>query len=678
MEVIFNNTLGDAHPVEEGSDYEAVIRRKIADAVDYEESFLAGGREENQNYYYGHLPAPITRGENGEVVNRSSVVSTDVRDTILSIMPSLIRIFASSEHVVCYSARQESGEPMARQATEYANYVFWTENQGFLTLHSVLKDALTVKTGIVRVWTDMDFDIREQEYQGITHEQLQLLISEVPNVEVVYLDQGPDIINSVTLRYQVDKPQHRVEAVPPEEFRISREAKTIESAGLIGYERQVSISDLIKRGYDRDDLMDHLSRAPVYSDERNIRNPALTDGDYTTDVVDFGEFFIRVDSNDDGIEELHHICTVGSDYHIVSDVVVDDNEFAVFTPDPRPHTVIGDSIADLVKDIQKIKTNMIRANLDNLSEANNPRTVINELLVNVEDALNDEVGAVIRTRGDPATSVSYAKIPYIGADILQNVKYMDEIRASRTGITEASKGLDPAAMQSTALVGIDAIVSGAQERIELIARILCETGYKRMFKLLLREFVNNPNNKRTVKLTGGWTPINPSLFDPEMDVSVNATLGKGSDTVRLQALLSVKQDQIMIMEKYGLDNPVATPVELRNTLSDVLELANIKNVSRYFKEVTPDVMRNIATAPKEPDPATLLAQAELEKVKATVAKAIADRGVKLRQMTLDEQKFAADEDFRRDKMLIDSLVELLGMGQEAAMPEVENLNTESE
>lgn len=666
METLFKNSgIGSNSPgvfVDETT-YEYRIRMLIEDAVDYEESYLSRAREENQAYYNGLQPAlsAVEEGEEDESPNRSTFVSTDVRDTILTVMPSLMRIFTNFDQKVAdFVPNTEEQQEMAEQAYDYVNYVFYEDNAGFLVLHSVLKDALTVKAGITKWWTDTDQEVQERTFQNLSQEQYQYLVYEMPDVEVVDMGEVNEmgLISHVTFRYIVDKPITKIDAVPPDEFRIARDAKDVESAGLVGHERIVPISDLVAKGYDPEQLKDYIQSQISYSDERYLRNPGLTD-DKSIEGVLYGEWYIRIDGDGDGVAELRHICTVGQNYVILSDEVVPYTRFALWASDPRPHTAIGDCLADITKDIQRIKTNMMRGQLDNLAESIHPRTVVNELVTNIEDVLNDEVGAVIRTRGDPNAAVAFTKTPYAGADVQVTVDYLDKVRASRTGITEASKGLDPKAMQSTALVGIDAIVSGAQERIELIARILAETGLKATLKGLLREIVDNPNPSRTIKLRGKWATVNPSFYDPTMRIQVNPTLGKGTDIVRLQALGEVKQTQLMIIQQYGINNPVVSPIEFRNTVVDMLAIANIKNPSRYFKDVTPEVMEAVMNQPKEPDPTAVLAQAELEKVKKDIIIESGRFALQQERQRFDEMKFNREDDFKRDKLNVDTAVKVL-------------------
>lgn len=632
---------------EDDNTYQYVVRAMIEDSVSFEESILSPAREENLEFFYGEQPAPEGEG-------KSTAVSTDFRDTVMSILPSLIRIFTSTERVCNCSPNYKGQEEMAKQCTDYLNYVLWEDNNGFLILHDIIKDALRCKTGVMRWWTDNDEEVTEQEFTNVTREQLQVLISENQTVEVVKAEPGPnpDAIHRLCLRFVKSKPMIRIVSVPLDEFRVSRKAKDVDTAPLIGHDQIVNVSELVKMGYSLDELEEYLNASmDNNSSDRIFRNQGLDEGDLT-DAWDirYGCYYIRIDKDGDGIAELRKIHTVGDNHHIIADDVVQFANFAVWCPDPEPHTLIGDTPADLVKDIQTIKTNMLRGSLDSLAQSIWPRTVFNQILTNTDDVLNDEIGAPIRTNGSPADSVQQFTHTFVGQPVFTMFDVMERLRQQRTGIGDASKGLDPRALQSTNVTGIDAIVQGAQERIELCARILAETGMKQLFKGLLREIVNNPNTERTIQLRGQWVTVNPSTFDPTMRISVNPTLGKGSDMTRLMALQEVKQTQTAIMTQFGVENPLCGVQEYRNTLVDLLAIANIKNVSRYFKEITEEVIAKIASTPKEPDAATLLAQSEMEKNRVKMATEIS-------KSNFQDRKLRIDDDFRRDQMVVKGLLD---------------------
>jgi hypothetical protein len=633
---------------DEDTVYAATVRALIDDSISYEESTLGPAREENLRYFYGELPEQEGDG-------KSSAVSTDFRDTVMAILPSLMRIFTSTENVVNCKPNHKGQEDTARQCTDYLNYVLWEDNPGFLIIHDICKDALRCKTGVMRWWTENDEEVTEQEFQGITQEQFQFLVHENPTVEVIDAkpsQTAPGTLESLRIRFVKSKPMTKIVSVPLDEFRISRKAKDVDCSPLIGHDQIINISELVKQGYELEEIADFMNQtSDNYSTDRLFRNSGLDEGDLSDQWdVRYGCYYIRIDKDGDGIAELREIHTIGDDHNILYDEVVQYTNFAVWCPDPEPHTLVGDTPADLVKDIQTIKTNMLRGSLDSLAQSIWPRTVFNQTITNTDDVLNDEIGAPIRTMGDPNSAVMSINHNFVGEPVFKMFGIMEQLRQSRTGISDASKGVDPRALQSTNVTGIDAIVQGAQERIELCARILAETGMKQLFKGLLREIVNNPNQMRTVQLRGKWVDINPSTFDPTMRISVNPTLGKGSDMTRLMVLQDVKATQTTIMTQFGVENPLCGIQEFRNTLTDILAIGNVKNVDRYYREVSDDQVKAIAATPKEPDAATLLAQSEMEKNRVKMATEIS-------KSNFADRKLRVDDDYRRDEMMVKGLLD---------------------
>ena len=545
--------------------YEQYIHAMISDARDYEGSVLAEERNESQAYYYGYLPGLNTDGNNysdttiiqdptatyaeilgynKETANRSTFVSTDVRDAIMLMLPGLIRLFGASEAPVYLVPRSEEEIDTAKQATDYVNYVFWCDNPGFLILYGALKDALTVRTGFVKWWCDENKETVRKRFTRITADQIQQLIMENPTAKLVHVGQpipsgmpsppgprlclcrldrlvlrpvdrrrrprlgllflrlarrrlarcrlwwwphrapppGPMVRSSplppvrppptfdeVIVQFEVNKPLIKVAGVPPEEMRLDRYARTFRDSRIVGHERVVAVDQMIAMGYSREQCLEHIQSQNIneYTMEAQLRNAGRFMSTRVGDGVLYGEWFIKADQNGDGQPELRYICTMGENHEIVSDEEANRVKFSLFSCDPISHTIVGDSIADYTEDIQKIKTNMMRGILDSLAESINPKTVVNELMVNLDDALNDDLGAVIRTRGDPSQSVMYTQTPFVGQSAMPVVEMLNDVLARRTGLTDAAKGLDPKALQSSTQIGVEAIVNGAQERVEL-------------------------------------------------------------------------------------------------------------------------------------------------------------------------------------------------------------------
>ena len=716
--------------------YNEYIQAMITDSRDYEGSFLAGDRNKAQEYYYGLLPGLDSNGEikgsdttivedpsatyaeilgyDKETANRSTYVSTDVRDAIMLMLPSLIRLFAASENPVFLVPRSQDEVDQAQQATDYVNYVFWCDNPGFLILYGALKDALTVRTGFVKWWCDENKETTRKRFTKITADQVQQILLENPSAKLVHVGRPipsgmptpppmpqsppmpppsglgstpppsgpspsptpmggpsgsapggpppsmpmgppppPPTFDEVIVQFEIDKPLIKIAGVPPEEMRLDRYARTFRDSRLVGHERVVPIDQMIAMGYPRELCMDHIQSQQIneFTMEAQLRNAGRFMSTRVGDGVLYGEWYIKADKNGDGQPELRYICTMGDDHKIVSDEEANRIKFALFSCDPISHTIVGDSIADYTEDIQKIKTNMMRGILDSLAESINPKTVVNELMVNLDDALNDDLGAVIRTRGDPNSAVMYTQTPFVGQAALPVVELMNDMLARRTGLTDAAKGLDPKAIQSSTQIGVEAVINGAQERVELVARVLCETGFRDLFTGLYNEICENPNPPRTLRVNGKFIPFDTSTFDQSMSVEVNPNLGKGNDMVRVVALSGIKNDQTALIAQMGLGNPICGPQEMLNTMTDMLALANVKNVGRYFKTPTPQQMQQMLSAPKPPDPQAMAAQAMMEKVRAETAKAVG-------QQTIDRTKMQQENEFKHTQLQAKTQIDL--------------------
>ena len=722
--------------------YDAYIDLMITDARDYEGSVLAANRDYAQKYYYGLLPTlypddnPYSdttfvedrdatyaeyNKDDQDTANRSRFVSTDVRDAIMLMLPSLIRLFAATESPVELVPRSANQSDMATQATNYVNYTFWNDNNGFLILYGAFKDAMTVKTGFVKWWTDNEKEVRTKIWTHITAQQIQQILTEDPSAKIGRIGQpvqppppppqmqpppGPGIpgmgpppgaplgagpppmggppppppptgppggappgmggpppggpppgmagpppgpppamggmppiaiYDEVEIRYEVAKPLVKITGVPPEEMRIDRYARTFKESRIVGHERVLPIDELTAMGWAREDLEDHIQSQSLaeFTSEPQMRNPGRQMGTRMGDGVNYGEWYVKADKDGDGVPELRRIITLGEDHKIVEDKPANRIKFALFSVDPISHTIVGDSIADLTMDIQRIKTNLARAVLDSAAESINPKTVINELIVNVEDALNDDLGAVIRSRGDPSSAVAFNNIPFLGQAALPVIEFLNDVLQRRTGLSDAAKGLDPKALQSSTMIGVEAVINGQQERTELVARVLAETGYRDLFAGIYNEICENPSQQRTLKVNGEWTDYDTGTFDSSMGVEVNPTLGKGSDTVRLMTLQQIKADQQTVIAQMGLGNPICGLPELYNTQTDMLAIANFKNPSRYFKMPDPAALQQLLSAPKEPDAMTLAAQAQYQKVKADAAQALGDQNIRKAQQDQD-------------------------------------------
>lgn len=632
---------------------QSIVGKEIDDAIDYVDNWVSPIRSQATKYYRGE---PFGDEEEG----RSQVVSMDVRDTVQAIMPSLMRIFHGTDKTVEFVPQGAEDVDQAKLATDYVNYIVNRDNNGFLVTHAAFQDALVRKVGIIKAYWDDKTEYETHNYTGLSDQELAVLMADEnaqvdvletliegePQIDEMGQMMMPPQRHSAQVTYSRPDGRVRIEALPPEEFLISREAKSVADSDFTAHRRIVTVSELVQMGYDPDDFVNVGS---VYDDmemnvERTTRNPALShemdqrDDDAMRKVL-YVETYIRVDYDMDGIAELRKICTVGDSNKILMNEPVDQAPFCTFCPDPEAHDFFGMSVADSVMDIQRIKSSVMRNTLDSLSMSIHPRLAVTEGMVSIEDAMNTEVGAIIRQRAPG--NVQSLSMPFVGREAFPVLQYLDEIKESRTGISKASQGLDAAALQSTTAAAVNATVTQSQQRIELIARIFAETGMRDLYKMILRLISKHQDKPRMVRFNQDFQAIDPRVWDTSMDVSVNVALGKGTDTERMNILMQLGQIQKEAMTAFGPNNPLTDLSKLSNTMREYAKLAGYKDPSKFFND--PATYQAPPEPPKGPDINEQLIAVQIQEIQANIQK-------KAAELQVEEKRIALEDDRKRDEL----------------------------
>jgi hypothetical protein len=641
---------------------QGVISAEIYDAISFIDDDIGGNRALATEYYYG---LPFGDEEEG----RSQVVSMDVRDTVQGILPSLMRIFFGPERVVEFAPQGPEDVQSAEQATDYVDFIFKRDNPGFKILHSAFKDALVRKVGIVKYWWDESVEVKAESF-SMLDEQTMMFLTEDPDIEISAVreyptpnsqpttdEQGnqipPPMMYDVEIKRRIKTGKVKIEALPPEEFLIDRRAKSIDEATFVGHRTMKTVSDLVAMGYDYDEMVEVAGNGNDFDNnqEYQARNPfavisTANNGDPSSKSVLYIEGYLKVDFDGDGIAEMRRICTVGTGNKVLRNEIVDDRQFADFCPDPEPHTFFGMCPADVVMDIQRIKSNVQRGILDSLAQAIHPRTAIVEGQANMEDVLNTEVGAVIRMRAPGM--VQPFTTPFVGQAAFPMLDYLDDIKQTRTGISKAAAGLDADALQSTTKAAVSATVNAAHQHIEMIARIFAETGLRKLFTGILKLVIENQDKARMIRLRNTFVPIDPRSWDANMDVIVNVGVGDGTMEDRIALLTQVAARQEQIIGQQGPSNPVVSVPQYTNTLTKMLQLAGIKDSQNYFAQLPVDWTAPEAPEPK-PTPEEMLAKVQADSIQADIEK-------KAAQLQLDREKMIMDDDRERDRIEQDGIL----------------------
>jgi len=638
------------------------IRGEITDSLGYMGDTISHQREKAMQYYYG-LPF------GNEVDGRSQYVDSTVQDTIEWIKPSLMRVFASGDEMVKFSPHGPEDVQMAEQATDYVNYVFTKDNPGWEILYSWFTDALLSKNGIVKVWWDEYEDWNREEYQRLSEIEFETLILS-NNVEVIEHSQYPDpqaqtmevipgaavaLLHDVVVKRNSYTGKIRIENVPPSEFLIARESKTIQDARFVCHrtektlselremypEKKLEVEDLRSGGEDMAEFsMERLER---YDFDKSARYwEGWGDSTYGEDGLRtywLHESFLKTDFNGDGITELRKVCTVGS--IVLSNEEIDSIPFVSLTPVKIPHKFFGLSVADLVMDLQLMKSTLMRNLMDNMYNQNFGRYAVLEGQANLDDLLTQRPGGVVRVKSPNA--VTPLATPSLEPYSFQMLEYLDGVRESRAGVSRMSQGMNENALTShTTATAVNAVMSAAQSRVELIARNFAETGVKELMYRIYELLLKNQDKERVVMLRNNWVPVRPDAWNDKYDCTVSVALGNGNKDQQLAHLSAIMQFAGQAMQG-GL--PIANAQNMYN-----IGAAMVKNMG--FQNVQ-DFLTDPSQAPPQPNPQQQVAQMELELKHKELEIKAADVQVKQAKIEQEYQKNAVDAQLKMAELKLE-------------------------
>ncbi len=645
----------------------SVISREITESLNHFDTEYTQDRIDALDYYLG-------RPLGNEVEGRSSVISTEVADVVEQIMPSMMRIFTGTDKVVRFAPRTEEDVEKAEQATDYVNFVLQNDNDYYRILYNFIKDSLLFKIGVIKVCWDETDEVQQETYEGLEESELALLLAN-PDVEVV--EQNENIVVAgdedlgieqvisydITLRIKTKSGRVRVENVPPEEFLINRRAKSLEEARFICHRTTMTVSQLVSMGYDQDEVEAYAGVGEL--DVEHERRKRFEDLDAQQDYdyadpsqreVPVYESIIKVDYDEDGVAEHRRVLSIGdSGEYVLENDIIDYIPFAVVSPILMPHRLIGRSIFDLTKDLQVIKSTLLRQYLDSTYLSVMPRIVAVEGQVNLDDLLDGTAGGIIRARNPGA--VQPLNTGGIGAEIQPLMRYLDEIKEQRTGQSKASMGLDANALQSTTAAAVAATVKGAGQKLESYARTIAETGMKDVYKLVLKIVSTYQQQPRIMRLRNKFVPIDPREFEG-FDLVVNVGLGTMDEQEKMARLMEIIVKQEQILQQLGVNNPIVSVEQYTNTLRQYVELAGMKDASRYFKDPMQAQMEQQQMASQQqqqPSPEMMKLQQDFELKKAKLDAEISlEREKMMLELDLRRQELQAESQLRAAKAITDA------------------------
>jgi hypothetical protein len=652
------------------------IRIDVDDAVSFVHGEFQDAFAKADRYYNGQVDLP-------HEIGRSGVVSTQVRDAIRNLRPSIMRVLCSNRtRLVRYRPSNIQLAAVVDQQTAYVHQIFW-ENNGYLTLFSAVDESLRHRFGAVKTYWEVNPTplftrvtmASEEEVAGISQMPGVTILSKKVSAPVpgVSLPLGT-VLYDLECVQQKNNGSIRMDAVPYGEFFISRDATGTHDARAHGHRRSVMVAEAMSLGIecdhwekldDLDPIMDEVAQQ-ADAKRRWSLNGEVDRGDLLSRRFLLTEAYIYADLNKTGSMQLYCLHLGGTNYELLGYYRVNESPFDLLVHDINSFSPMGYSVADTLSQSQDVITSLLRGMVDNVHASNHPRIAGNTSQVNFDDLLNHNIGYPIRMKGNNA-QVQVVSVPNQIQAALPMLTWLEQDAQNKVGVTKASQGLDPNAMQSTDKDAVKNTIMLGQGQVELAVRNIIETGLIPIFKKLLRLSIAHKDRMQIVHTRGRYVPVDLLMFDPSLYAQPEVGLGTATQETQMMGLQATFSMQKEMMGMLGVNNPMVSLSNIYNTIEDIVKGFGLDNVGRYFNLVDPQVEAQFsqmkaqeaakqAQEAKPLDPG--IAMVKIEQIKAETDKItkLVDARTDALRLKLSALEANADDDFRRDKLAQDLVI----------------------
>ena len=641
---------------------------------------LVAKKKTAMKYYAGELP------ERPETSGRSGVVSTDVADSIEWLIPNIIE--SLSGRSVKFEPVSAMDEDAAALETELTKFAFTEDNNGFLSLYECVKDSLLTGVGIMKVYFDDAPERSVEHYTGLDENQLQALLGD-PAVEITEIERSQTDGIGVTCARIVRQGTVKIEAVPIEEFRCSDDTDSLnaDEARFVAHTVRRSASDLLAQGYDPE----AIEKASTEYLDRDVGNFTLpTNLDESEKQIVVTEAFVRYDVNDDGISELIKVTYTGetNPEEILDIEEVPFLPFVTMAAIPMPHQFCGMSIYERMKQIQDVKTSVLRTTLDGMYYSNHRQKVVVENQANIDDLLTSRPGGVIRVKSPGAITELGGN--FFSGEALQLLTYADTQKDQRVGVSPNASGQN-SLVNTDSAHGVERLMTARESLVNMMVRSIAETGLKPAYKKirdLLRMY-----QTATVpwRFRGNWVTVNPVEWGDRSRISCSVGTGTQDDQMKLaslQQLLGVQQGMLANDPM----NPLCDYNKIHSTLKSMISISDLGEPDQFIYDPQSQEGQQYAQQKQQEGQQNqqkdmereqqqlefqkqamqsqqVLAQAEMAKSQATLQvgqmkaqieqqKASHAAQIEALEAQLQAMSDSKDDDFRRMKLQTDAALEL--------------------
>lgn len=423
----------------------------------------------------------------------SKIVSSDTVEAIEGYSAVLSELLLNNKKLAKFIPHSQTAVDVhrARMASDVTNYCLFKKNKGWEIINTWMKAALLWKNAAV-VWEYVeDYEYTFEEYEEISAEALDMLLSDM-EVEVVgdlFINEG-GMYEDVRIKRKCNKSGIKIRNIEPESFLISQGASSIEDASFVGLTTEMTRSEIRKQYPEQADTIDWDSTDDRYTfmqamnTEKAARRTSvgLSNTSYSTNhtteanqVASVLECWLRVDRDGDGISELKRFITVGD--NILFEEDVDYIPIAELKPFDIPHEWAGLSMADMTRPSTLASTAILRGFVENTYLTNYSPKLADPNVVDFSALQNMKPKQIVPTNGNPAAAVQNMPPEALSSGTVPLLEFLQKHKEQANGLSKAAQGLnDTLYVSGNSEQKVSAVQSAAQTRIQHIARRFMETG----------------------------------------------------------------------------------------------------------------------------------------------------------------------------------------------------------
>ena len=678
-------------------DISAILGDHFMAAESFQDQCFRERRDKIRDYYDG-------KPFGTEQPDRSKAILTDVRDKVESLLPSLMEIFTAGHRVAKFAPVGPEDRPAAEQATDYCNHIFLEQNNGFLITYTFCKDALIDIIGVTKVFVEEVEETKEDTRTGLTQAEMDALEAE-DGVEILETEEVETPLGTIfNAKVQTTRLASNiiVRNVDPDHFYVSDSLDSIDiqESIYVAEEAIMFASDLIEMGIDEDVVAGLPAQDEVDpADGDRGRNDGPTTSvstliDPSMKKIRVVDHYIRMDVDETGKAQRWKFLTAGTNHEVLDKEEWSDPwPYQVTTPIIKTHDFDGIGLGEEVADIQLMKSTMFRQLADNIYGINNNRLKVRTSgpnQIDIDQVLSNGPGDVIEINAPQgAADVEALQVQPIGDVILPVLEWLDNVAEIRTGVTRYNQGLDSEALNKT-LGGISRIMSAAHAKQLLIARIMAETGLKKIFEhiyILARKY---QAGEQVIRLRNKFIKMDTGKWPENFDLTVQVGLGAGNKVEQAQ-----NAGQLLALTSSAFRQGMASPDHLYNAFEQVVNAMGYRDASQFaYDPQTPEGQRALQQLAQQQqgqeNPAV-----EAAKIQAQVAMADIERKrqadeeralLRMAEMqeearieneklindfNLDKEKLVSDIEIANRKLLNDFILRSADINREAVQEQVE-------